>query len=112
MVGRSPASWSTLNSHMSTQATVGTLFKDPQETRTFKMDWSAHLGKQTIANSSWTIPTGLTHVANGIVQGSTKTYITLSGGTSGNSYVVTNTVWIANTSDIYERSGTLMVQQS
>jgi hypothetical protein len=76
------------------------------------MDWSAHLGKQTIATSSWTIPAGLTHVANGVVQGNTKTYITLSGGTTGNSYVVTNTVGIANSSDIYERSGTLVVRQS
>ena len=85
----------TLNTSMA-QTTVGTLFKDPQETRTFKMDWSAHLGIQTIQTSYWTIPAGLTAVANGVVQGNNKTYITLSGGTAGNTYIVTNTIYLAN----------------
>lgn len=93
------------------QTTVGTLVKDPQETRTFRMDWSAHLETQKIATSTWTIPAGLTHVANGVITGNTKTYITLSGGTAGNSYILTNTVTIANSSDVYERSGTLDVRQ-
>lgn len=93
------------------QTTVGTLVKDPQETRTFRMDWSAHLDTQKIATSTWSVPAGLTVVGNGVLEGNTKTYITLSGGTSGNSYIVTNTITIVNSSDIYERSGTLDVRQ-
>lgn len=106
------ATWSAdaLNISMA-QITVGTLIKDPQETRTFKMDWSAHLGTEKIASSSWTLPDGLTHVANGIVTGNNKTYITISSGTAGNTYIVTNTIHIANSNDIYERSGTLVVRQ-
>lgn len=110
MGGATPQSGVALNTRMS-QTTVGTLVKDPQETRTFKMDWTAHLGTQTIANSAWTLPVGLTHVANGIVSGNNKTYITISGGGAGNSYIVTNTIYIANSSDVYERSGTLVVRQ-
>lgn len=93
------------------QGTVGTLVKDPQETRTFRMDWSAHLETQKIATSSWSVPAGLTYVTSGVIAGNTKTYVTLSGGTAGNSYIVTNTITIANSSDVYERSGTLDVRQ-
>lgn len=93
------------------QRTVGTLQKDPEETRTFKMDWSAHLETQLIANSTWTVPAGITLVTSGIVEGNTKTYIVLAGGTAGNSYIVSNRIWIAGTSDIYERSGTVLVRQ-
>lgn len=94
------------------QRTVGTLQKDPQETRTFKMDWTAHLETQTIANSAWTVPAGLTVVTSGLVEGNTKTYIVLSGGTPGESYIVANKIWISGSSDIYERSGTLDVRQN
>lgn len=93
------------------QVTVGTLYKDPNETRTFRMDWSAHLETDLISTSTWTIPAGLTHVANGVITGNTKTYITLSGGGAGNTYIVTNTITVANSNDVYERSGSLVVRQ-
>jgi len=88
---------------------VGTLTKDPDETRLYKMDWSAHAGQESIANSAWSIPTGLTLVANGIVAGNTKTYVTLSGGESGKTYVITNTVHTSN-NQIWQRSGRLDVR--
>ena len=88
---------------------VGTLTKDPDETRLYKMDWSAHLAQETIANSAWSIPTGLTLVANGIVEGSIKTYVTLAGGESGKTYVITNTVYTSN-NQIWQRSGRLDVR--
>ena len=90
---------------------VGTLVKDPEETRLFKMDWSAHIGTDTIASSTWTIPAGLGLVANGIVTGNTKTYMTVSGGEAGKSYVVTNTVVTSNTGETWQRSGRLDVRQ-
>lgn len=90
---------------------VGTLIKDPEETRLYKMDWSAHLDLHTITASSWTIPDGLTLVANGIVEGNTKTYMIVSGGTAETSYVVTNTITISTTNEVYQRSGQLDVRQ-
>lgn len=93
------------------QRTIGTLQKDPEETRTYKMDWTAHLESQLIANSTWTVPSGLTLITSGIIEGNTKTYIVVSGGTAGTSYIVTNRIWISGASDIYERSGTLVVRQ-
>lgn len=90
---------------------VGTLIKDPDETRLFKMDWSAHLDLRTIEDSAWIIPAGLTHVANGVVEGNTKTYIIVSGGTAETSYVLTNTITISTTNEIYQRSGQLDVRQ-
>lgn len=89
---------------------VGTLIKDPDETRVYKMDWSAHLGEETIANSSWIIPAGLTLVANGVVSGNTKTYVTLSGGTAGHTYIITNTVYTSTNNQIWQRSGRLDVR--
>lgn len=88
---------------------VGTLIKDPDETRIYKMDWSAHLGEELIANSSWIVPSGLTLVANGIVEGNTKTFVTLAGGEAGKTYVITNTVY-TNTQEIWQRSGRLDVR--
>lgn len=89
---------------------VGTLIKDPAETRYYRMDWSAHLGTDTISTSSWTIPAGLTLVANGVVSGNTKTYVLLSGGTANQSYILTNTI-VINTGEIYQRSGRLDVRE-
>lgn len=89
---------------------TNTLIKDPNETRTYRMDWSAQLGKSTITNSSWYVPNGLTLVANGIVEGSRKTYVTLAGGTDESSYILTNTITLS-TGEIYERSGQLDVKQ-
>lgn len=90
---------------------VGTCIKDPQETRIYTMDWSAALGTNQIAASSWEVPAGLTLVANGVVEGSIKTYVTLSGGEAGKSYVLTNTVTTNNTSEIWQRSGKLDVRE-
>ncbi len=91
---------------------TNTLIKDPNETRMYKMDWSAQLGTDRIVASSWDVPEGLTLVANGIVQGNTKTYIKLSGGTEDTSYILTNTVTLANSGEIFQRSGQLDVQQN
>lgn len=90
---------------------VGTLSKDPDETTLFRMDWSARLGTKEIASSTWDVPEALTLVANGVVEGNNKTYITLSGGISGKSYVLTNTITINETNEVWQRSGRLDVRQ-
>lgn len=90
---------------------VGTLIKDPQETRIFRMDWSAHIGVDEIEISEWEVPAGLTLAANGIVEGNTKTYVLLAGGTANQSYVLTNTITLAGNSQVLQRSGRLDVRQ-
>ena len=89
---------------------VGTLAKDPDETRLFKMDWSSHIGTGTIANSSWSLTAGVTLVANGIVSGNTTTYITVSGGTVGHTYILTNTVHLSSNGEVLQRSGRLDIR--
>lgn len=90
--------------------TLGVLMKDPNEIRTFYMDWSAHLQTQTIVASAWTVPVGLVMESNGVLMGNTKTSITISGGTARTEYIVTNTV-TTSTGQVYERSGTVSVRQ-
>lgn len=94
-----------------TPTVVGTLTKDPDETRIYKMDWSAHLGTLTIKTSVWTVPAGLTLVTHGVVQGNTKTYITLAGGTANTSHILTNTITLNETDEVFQRSGRLDVRQ-
>ena len=90
---------------------VGTCIKDPQETRVYKMDWSAAIGVNQIVASSWEVPAGLTLVANGVVQGNNKTYVVLAGGTANASYTLTNTVTLNGNTEILQRSGKLDVRQ-
>lgn len=94
---------------MATQTTIGTLYKDPQEIRTFYMDWSAHIGTQTITASAWTVPAGLTIQASSVVTGNNKTAVVLSGGTARREYYVTNQV-TTSTGNIYRRTGLLIVR--
>lgn len=94
---------------MATQTTIGTLYKDPHETRTFYMDWSAHIGTQTITASSWTVPAGLTLQAASVLPGNNKTAVVLSGGTSRNEYFVSNQV-TTSAGNIYRRTGLLIVR--
>ena len=90
---------------------VGTLTKDPDETRLFRMDWTAHIGVDEILMSTWEIPAGLTLVANGIIEGNTKTYMFLRGGTANSSYVLTNTVLLYGSKEILQRSCRLDVRE-
>lgn len=90
---------------------VGTCVKDPQETRLFKMDWSAAIGTNQIVTSSWEVPSGLTLTANGIVEGNTKTYIVVSGGTANGTYTLTNTIALNGNGIILQRSGKLDVRE-
>lgn len=92
-------------------ASLGTLLKDPNEIRTFYMDWSAHLQLQTIVSSSWTAATGLVVEATAVLTGNTKTAITVSGGTARTDYAVTNTI-TTSTGQVYERTGVVSVRQT
>lgn len=88
-----------------------TFTKDPQAQLDFSVDWSDWLtGAEEISASSWTIPTGLTLVAQNYT-GTTAT-VFLSGGTVGKSYIVSNQITTNNaTPRIDERSFTITIEQ-
>jgi hypothetical protein len=64
--------------------------KDPNAILDYAIDWSAWLGTDTIASSTWTVPTGITKVSD--TNTTTKTTIWLSGGTAGQVYTLTNRI--------------------
>lgn len=64
--------------------------KDPQETLDYKIDWNPRLAGDTIFNSTWVVPGGLT--VNSDTNDTTTTTIWLTGGTLDVSYLLTNTI--------------------
>ena len=64
--------------------------KDPDSIENFTVDWTQALDGDTIATSSWIVPSGVTQVAasNTTVLATIK----LSGGTLGNTYAVINRI--------------------
>ena len=68
--------------------------KDPNAVVDFTRDWSAWLGTDTIATSTWVVPTGLTIGTGGTAPTNTTTTATvwLSGGTAFGTYIVTNRI--------------------
>jgi len=70
--------------------TIPTYTKDPQAKLDFSIDWSDWLGADTIATSTWTVPTGITTVTSSNT--TTTATLWLSGGTLGQRYLCTNHV--------------------
>jgi hypothetical protein len=69
--------------------------KDPNSVLDYTVDWydEGWLGIDTIATSTWIVPTGLTNIAE---SHTTKiATIWLSGGTAGTNYEVTNRITTA-----------------
>lgn len=64
--------------------------KDPVATLDYSVDWSQWLGADTLATSTWTVPTGLTQVTASNT--TTKTTVWLSGGTLGTVYTIKNLI--------------------
>lgn len=62
--------------------------KDPNAVLDYQIDWSTWLGADTIATSTWTVPTGLTK--DGDTSTTTTATIWLSGGTAGVTYHIVN----------------------
>ena len=92
-----------------------TINKDPSSVEPQGFDWTDYLAELgagvTISTSTWAVtPTGLTVAAGSIVTGSLKTQTTLSSGTVGVLYTVTNQI-ITSTSVTDERSFFVRVAQ-
>lgn len=91
---------------------LGARLKDPDETRTYTFDWTAHLADpaDTIATATITVPDGLTKVSDGIVSGNKKASVTVSGGVLGEDYPVVCTITTATSAETFERTGTIRVR--
>jgi hypothetical protein len=90
--------------------TVGTLYKTPAETRVLTMDWTQHLGTDTLATVAWTVPSGVAKLTEGLVSGNKKAFVKVSGGTAGVDYVLTCTVTTTTSAETLQRSGRLHVR--
>ena len=84
--------------------------KDPNATLDYTIDWSDWLATgDTISTSTWTVPAGIT--ASSDTETTTTSTVWLTGGTSGRTYLVTNTIVTAG-GRTEERSLRIRVNQS
>lgn len=67
--------------------------KDPDEVLDYQIDWSDRLGADTIATTTWVVPSGITKDSD--TNDDTTTTIWLSGGTTGETYSLTNRITTA-----------------
>ena len=68
---------------------------DPSDDQDYGIDWTAWLGADTIATSTWTItPSGPTKHDES--NSTTTTTVWVTGGTAGQSYRVTNRIVTSN----------------
>jgi len=81
--------------------------KDPGEVLDYQVDWTTWLNSDTIATSTWTVPTGITK--NSDTNTSTTATIWLSGGTVSTTYTLTNVITTAG-GRTAERSIVISVQ--
>jgi hypothetical protein len=85
--------------------------KDPDEIKIYTRDWTSLLNSgATISTSSWVVSSGLTKVSDGIVTGSLKTSVKLSGGSPGIRYACTNRV-VTSDGETLERTGEVLVME-
>lgn len=68
--------------------------KDPDAVLDYTFDWTQWLAGDTISNSTWNVPAGLT--STGSASTATSATVWLSGGTAGLSYEVSNRITTAN----------------
>ena len=67
--------------------------KDPNAVLSYTMKWSKWLGSDTISTSTWILEDGITNDSDSNT--TTTATITLSGGTAGTNYTVTNRITTA-----------------
>lgn len=66
---------------------------DPQAVLDYKVDWTAWLGSDTIASSTWTVPAGITKNSDSAT--TTAATIWMQGGTDGTDYTLVNHITTA-----------------
>lgn len=85
-----------------------TFTKDPNAVLDYSIDWTRWLAGDQIAASEWLVPSGLTKMADS--KTSTSATVWLSGGTAGQSYIVTNRITTA-AGRTEDRSFTIRVEE-
>ena len=76
---------------MTVRMTHDVVLKDPSEVLDFTLDWSGDLiGSEIISTSSWAADAGITKDSDSKTDTTAK--VTLSAGTVGADYFVTNTI--------------------
>jgi predicted alpha/beta-fold hydrolase len=77
--------------------------KDPQATMIYTLDWSTWLDSgDTISTATWSAaarrndPTPIVIESSGITDGSSDTYVELSGGQADKTYIITVKITTAN----------------
>lgn len=70
-----------------------TFTKDPDAVLDYRLDWSKWLGTDTITESEWTVPEGITKTDEDFT--GTTTLIWLEGGTVKQTYQLTNHITTA-----------------
>lgn len=84
--------------------------KDPDAVLDFEMKWGDWLEGDTIANSEWIVPDGISKDPDkGDTKTDTTTVIWLSGGTEGEKYTLTNRITTA-AGRIDDRSATVKIR--
>jgi hypothetical protein len=74
---------------------------------TYDFDWSDWLGTRTLSTSTWDVPAGITNDDD--TNTTTRTFITLSGGTWGESYEIVNHI-VASDGSEQSQSFTIKIQ--
>ena len=69
---------------------LATYNKDPTEVLDYTLDWETLLDGDTITNSDWAVPTGITKDSE--TETTTLAVIWVSGGTVNKQYTLTNTI--------------------
>lgn len=67
--------------------------KDPNAIKDYSMNWAPWLDGDTIATSTWIVPTGITKLSD--TNTTTTTTIWLSSGTANSTYRLTNRITTA-----------------
>lgn len=81
--------------------------KDPQSVLDYTLDWSDWLGSDTISQSTFTVPSGITKDSDSFDD--TTATIWLSSGTLGKKYTITNKI-VTNGGRTDERSLIIVIK--
>lgn len=83
--------------------------KTAAEVSDYSIDWTDNLDGDTIATSTWTVPSGITQNSASVNEAGTVVTIWLSGGTAGQSYEIRNVI-VTEDGRTYEQTASLYIE--
>ena len=84
--------------------------KDPDATLDYGVDWTLWLGADTISTSTWVLESGISAVPASETSDGKKTSIFITGGSPGETYLVTNRI-VTDGQRTEERSFELKIRE-